>query len=145
MITAFPHQIWELAEGQLLFDGTWTPNDPYTPEAHLAQMTAVLGAVPGPLLARSRNRDRYFDADGMNTPSVSRQSIAVFLGLLLIRAGNLLKTSPFPPCSLEQFSRNPDLSDPEKKAFLNFIKSMISLDPDQRLDTSKLLESAWLG
>jgi serine/threonine protein kinase len=67
------------------------------------------------------------------------------LGSLLIRIGNLLKPSPFPPCSLEQFSKNPDLSDSERKRFLNFIEPMIRLDPEERLDASKLLESAWLG
>lgn len=61
----FPNQIWELAEGGLVFDGTWTANAPYTPEAHLAQMMAVLGKLPEPLLARSKNRDQYFDVEGM--------------------------------------------------------------------------------
>ncbi|KAK3944416.1 kinase-like domain-containing protein [Diplogelasinospora grovesii] len=113
--------IWELAEGRLLFDGTWTINAPYSPEAHLAQMTAVFGSVPKTLLARSKNRDRYFDADG-----------------------KLLEPSAFPPCSLEQFSKNPDNSESEKKKFLSFIDSMIRLDPEERLDATRLLESEWL-
>ncbi|POR39117.1 Uncharacterized protein TPAR_00676 [Tolypocladium paradoxum] len=114
--------IWELAEGRLLFDGTWTANAPYTPEAHLAQMMAVLGKLPEALLARSKNRDQYFDVEG-----------------------NLLQPSSFPPCSLDQFSKNPDLSGPERKAFLGFIESMIRLNPEERPDASKLLESEWLG
>ncbi|KAK7419416.1 hypothetical protein QQX98_003368 [Neonectria punicea] len=60
--------IWELAEGKLLFDGMWTPSDQYTPEAHLAQMTAVFGRVPRCLLDRSKKRDRYFDTDGTYVP-----------------------------------------------------------------------------
>ncbi|KAH6982299.1 kinase-like domain-containing protein [Ilyonectria sp. MPI-CAGE-AT-0026] len=114
--------IWEVAEGRLLFDGSWTANAPYSPEAHLAQMTAVFGSVPNTLLARSKNRDRYFDADG-----------------------KLLEPSTFPPCSLEQFSKNPDNSESEKKIFLSFIDSMIRLDPEERLNATKLLESEWLG
>ncbi|KPM35260.1 hypothetical protein AK830_g11315 [Neonectria ditissima] len=60
--------IWELAEGKLLFDGMWTSKGPYTPEAHLAQITAVFGGMPKHLLDRSKNRDRYFDADGIDVP-----------------------------------------------------------------------------
>ncbi|KAK4041449.1 Serine/threonine-protein kinase [Parachaetomium inaequale] len=97
--------LWELAEGQLLFDGSWTPAAPYSSEAHLAQMTAIFGKMSAALLARSKNRDRYFDSEG-----------------------NLLKSS-FPPCSLEQFSKVPDLSDAERKVYLDFIKSMIRMDP----------------
>ncbi|KAJ6446609.1 ATP-dependent DNA helicase II subunit 2 [Purpureocillium lavendulum] len=113
--------IWELAEGSLLFDGTWTMNAPYSPEAHLAQMTTVFGNFPETLSARSKNRDRYFDADG-----------------------KLLEPSIFPPCSLEQFSRNPHSTESEKKAFLSFIGSMVTLDPDERPEATKLLESEWL-
>ncbi|UNI24634.1 Non-specific serine/threonine protein kinase [Purpureocillium takamizusanense] len=113
--------IWELAEGRLLFDGTWTPGAPYTAEAHLAQMTAVFGNIPETLLSRSKNRDRYFDADG-----------------------KLLEPSTFPPCSLEQFSKNPDNSEAEKEKFLSFIHSMTRLEPKQRLDAKQLLESEWL-
>ena len=57
-------KIWELAEGSLVFDGTWTSTAPYTAEAHLAQMEAVLGGMPKSLLARSRDRDRFFDHNG---------------------------------------------------------------------------------
>ncbi|KAL2021638.1 hypothetical protein VTK56DRAFT_6991 [Thermocarpiscus australiensis] len=113
--------IWELAEGRLLFDGAWTATAPYTAEAHLAQMTAVLGDIPKSLLARSKNRDPYFDTEG-----------------------KLRKPSTFPPCSLEQFSKNPDLSVAEKRIFLDFVRSMISLDPEQRPGARRLLESAWL-
>ena len=63
-----PEQIWELAEGKFLFDGTWTPNSSYTPEAHLAQITAVFGDFPQRLLDRCKNRERYFDPDGEMPP-----------------------------------------------------------------------------
>lgn len=62
-----PSQVWELAEGQLLFDGQWTASGEYSAAAHLAQMTAVLGNVSKSLLDRSRSQSRYFDTDGMYT------------------------------------------------------------------------------
>ncbi|KAK4101799.1 hypothetical protein N658DRAFT_396061, partial [Parathielavia hyrcaniae] len=109
-------------EGKILFDGAWTAKAPYTAEAYLAQMTAVLGgSMPEALLARSENRSLYFDDDG-----------------------KLLKPSTFPPCSLEQFSSIPGLSDAERKEYLDLVSSMTRLDPQQRPDAKSLLESAWL-
>jgi serine/threonine-protein kinase SRPK3 len=139
-------QLWELAEGQLLFDSTWTPAAPYSAEAHLAQMTALLGKMPQSLLARSRNRDQYFDSEGMNDATQTTQNetqLATVTDDVTHGAGNLLKSS-FPPCSLEQFSKVPDLSTAERKAYLDFIKSMIRMDPAERPDAKRLLESEWL-
>ena len=42
----------------------WTAESKYTTEAHLAQMSAVLGDMPRRLLDRSKNRGRYFDVGG---------------------------------------------------------------------------------
>ncbi|KND88077.1 Serine/threonine-protein kinase SRPK [Tolypocladium ophioglossoides CBS 100239] len=114
--------IWELAEGRLIFDGMWTSNDQYTPEAHLAQITAVFGSIPRRLLDRSKNRDRYFDADG-----------------------RLLEPSTFPPCALEQLSKNTDLSGSEREEFLRFIGSIVRPDPEDRPDARELLQSPWLA
>ncbi|GAB0137903.1 hypothetical protein EsDP_00006156 [Epichloe bromicola] len=114
--------IWELAEGRLVFDGMWSPSDPYSAEAHLAQITAVLGNVPQSLLDRSKNRHWYFDSDG-----------------------NLLRPSSFPPCSLEQFSKNPNLVGQGRNDFLDFIRSMVRTEPEERLDARKLLASPWLA
>ncbi|KXN86740.1 Serine/threonine-protein kinase SRPK [Leucoagaricus sp. SymC.cos] len=114
--------IWELAEGALVFDGTWTAPAPYTSEAHLAQMEAVLGNMPESLLVRSKNRDQYFNSQG-----------------------NLLMPSTFTPLPLEDICRNPDLSVSEQELFLDFIKSMIRLDPKERHDVRSLLDSEWLN
>ncbi|KAK3300567.1 serine protein kinase Sky1 [Chaetomium fimeti] len=57
--------LWELAEGQLLFDGSWTPTAAYSADAHLAQMTAILGEMPNSLLARSKRGSQYFNSEGM--------------------------------------------------------------------------------
>ena len=121
----------------------WTPKDEYTPEAHLAQITAVLGSIPKRLLDRSKKRDRYFNADGID--SIRGPPHQHFFLQLLTYSGNLLRSSTFPPCSLGQFSKNTDLSGVEKEGFLGFIRSMVSPDPEDRPDASKLLESPWLA
>ena len=60
-------QIWELAQGAVSFDGTWDTKAQYTTEAHLAQMTAILGSFPKELLNRSSRSDQYFDEHGAVT------------------------------------------------------------------------------
>jgi serine/threonine-protein kinase SRPK3 len=57
-------KIWELSEGSLMFDGSWSASAPYTPEAHLAQMEAILGRMPQSLLSKSSDRGRFFDGEG---------------------------------------------------------------------------------
>ncbi|KAK2774049.1 serine protein kinase sky1 [Colletotrichum kahawae] len=115
--------IWELTHGAVLFDGGWTPQDVYTAEAHLAQMTALLGAFPKSLLSRSRERDRYFDSDG-----------------------NLLKPSTFGSVSLDGFCKglNADMPESDRVDFLDFIKAMIRLDPAERPDAKTLLGHKWI-
>ncbi|RDA82776.1 hypothetical protein CP532_0407 [Ophiocordyceps camponoti-leonardi (nom. inval.)] len=126
--------IWELAEGRLLFDGTWAPRDPYTSEAHLAQMTAVLGPFPESLLARSTRRDQYFDSQG------NEQLFKPNIGGI----GNLIRPSTFSSASLELFSKNPDISASDRASFLQFITMMTRIDPQHRPDARTLLEADWL-
>ncbi|KAJ3555795.1 hypothetical protein NP233_g12125 [Leucocoprinus birnbaumii] len=114
--------IWELAQGALIFDGRWSASAPYTSEAHLAQMEAVLGKVPQSLLSRSRHRDRFFDGEDQ-----------------------LLVPQTFPNMPLETIFTNPGMSESDKVLFLDMIKSMIQLEPRKRPDARSLLESAWLN
>jgi serine/threonine-protein kinase SRPK3 len=53
-----------------MFDGSWSASAPYTPEAHLAQMEAILGRMPHSLLSKSSDRGRFFDGEGksINAP-----------------------------------------------------------------------------
>jgi serine/threonine-protein kinase SRPK3 len=112
------YKLWELVEGKVLFDGTATPKSPYTPEAHLTQMTAILGKMPDELLNRGQHASRYFD-----------------------REANLLVPSPFSRLALERLSC---YQDSDKKEYLEFISSMIQLLPEMRPSASALLKSPWL-
>ncbi|KAJ0299649.1 hypothetical protein Brms1b_013087 [Colletotrichum noveboracense] len=116
--------VWELTQGAVLFDGSWTPQDPYTGEAQLAQMTSLLGAFPKSLLSRSRECDRYFTSDG-----------------------NLLKPSTFGSLCLNDMCKNRlncDMSDSDRADFLDFIMAMIRLDPAERPDAKTLLGHKWI-
>ncbi|KAF1920903.1 serine kinase [Ampelomyces quisqualis] len=110
--------LWELVEGKVLFDGTATPKLPYTAEAHLAQMTAILGKMPEQMLNRGQYAFRYFDHDA-----------------------NLLVPSPFSHLTLESVS---SYQASDKKAYLEFISSMTQLLPESRPSALALLKSPWL-
>ncbi|KAJ8127478.1 hypothetical protein O1611_g6159 [Lasiodiplodia mahajangana] len=113
--------IWELSEGSLVFDGSWSASAPYTSEAHLAQMEAVLGIMPQSLLSRSNERDQFFDSEG-----------------------RLLLPRTFPDMPLHTICKNPGMCEADKAHFLDMIKLMIQLEPRDRPDARSLLESAWL-
>lgn len=100
-IITFSGQIWELAEGALLFDGSWSPKDQYTPEAHLAQITAILGSIPTRFLERCEDRDVYFDAAGMYAPLGLRGTVTALAEEWLTCVGHLFKPSPWSLWSLE--------------------------------------------
>ncbi len=55
-----------------MFDGSWSASAPYTSEAHLAQMEAILGKMPQSLLSRSSDRDRFFDGEGASINALHR-------------------------------------------------------------------------
>ncbi|KAH7035600.1 kinase-like domain-containing protein [Microdochium trichocladiopsis] len=113
--------IWEFAEGSLVFDGTWTATAPYSSEAHLAQMQAVLGSMPQSLLTRSKHRSKFFREDG-----------------------TLREPSPFPHTPLESICRNTAFDHSDKALFLDFIARMIQLEPQARPDARELLLHEWL-
>ncbi|KXJ89417.1 kinase-like domain-containing protein [Microdochium bolleyi] len=113
--------IWELAEGSLMFDGSWTAQAPYSSEAHLAQMQAILGDMPQSLLARSKDRNSFFGDDG-----------------------HLRRPSTFPHMPLESICRNPAMTGSDKLLFLSLIADMIRLEPQARPDARDLLLHPWL-
>ncbi|OTA78343.1 hypothetical protein M434DRAFT_87359 [Hypoxylon sp. CO27-5] len=114
--------IWELVQGQLCFDGQATATAPYSSEAHLAQMTAILGSFPDSLLERSQSRDNFFDSQGC-----------------------LLSEIHFPPMSLRSLNDgNGTLGGQEADDFVDFIQATLALEPKQRPEARELLQARWL-
>lgn len=63
---------------------------------------------------------------------------------LTIVLGKLLIPSTFPPFPLERICQNSQLSVSEKALFLDFIRSMVKLEPEERLSAQELLGAQWL-
>ncbi|KAJ5008216.1 Serine/threonine-protein kinase SRPK [Colletotrichum sp. SAR 10_66] len=108
--------IWELTQGAVLFDGSWTPQDPYTAEAQLAQMTSLLGAFPKSLISRSRQGN-------------------------LLKPSTFGSLSLNDMCKNRL---NCNMSDSDRADFLDFIMAMIRLDPAERPDAKTLLGHKWI-
>jgi serine/threonine-protein kinase SRPK3 len=128
-----------------MFDGSWSASVPYTPEAHLAQMEAILGRMPQSLLSKSSDRGRFFDGEGESNhapqfPRVLGQVCANSCSL-----GKLLMPRTFPDMPLDTLCRNPGMSKSDKVQFLDMVNSMIRLEPEDRPDARSLLNSTWLS
>ncbi|KAK0654259.1 SRSF protein kinase 2 [Lasiodiplodia hormozganensis] len=52
--------VWNMFEGETLFDGTDPEHEEYRSRAHLAEMIALLGPPPPSLLARANYRSKFF-------------------------------------------------------------------------------------
>lgn len=104
-------------------------------------MEAVLGRMLSSLLERSKDRSRFFNTDGIVLGPYSR---ALEHEKLTCDLGNLLTPSTFPPFPLGRICQNPQLSASEKTLFLDFIGSMVNLEPEKRPRARELLKAPWL-
>ena len=95
--------------------------------------------MPKSLLAKSRNRDRFFDDEGKQLRWFLLCNVA-----LTFLSDKLPSPSTFPLSPLERICQNPQLSAAKKASFLDFIQLMVKLEPEERPNTGKLLEAQWL-
>lgn len=132
-------QIWELAEGRVLFNSTWTADGKYSSDAHLAQMIALFGRFPESLLNGAADRERFFDTQDKyvvglystaNLLTPPRQASSTVTVLTSQLGTNMSECGSY-RCWQEKF--------------LDFIQSMVKLDPKKRPDAKELLKSAWLA
>ncbi|KAK5102478.1 hypothetical protein LTR70_000334 [Exophiala xenobiotica] len=111
---------WALFEGRYLFQNVRTNNGKWEPYVHVAQIVSLLGQPPVDFLRRSNTASECFDNSGTwihDDPRVS----SVTLEDLEVR-----------------------LEEPEKGAFLKFIRSMLTWLPEERKTARELLEDPWL-
>lgn len=132
----FSAQIWDLYQGQFLFD-TEDEDGNYSKARHLAEITAYLGTPPLDFLQRSSISSDFFNDDGTSTANSDR-------GLLQLTAMlGTLKHDKFGPLrSLEEAER---VLDPAgREVFLSFMRAALHWDPEHRKSASELLTHPWL-
>ncbi|OAG33821.1 hypothetical protein AYO21_12081 [Fonsecaea monophora] len=113
--------IWDLFYNEHLFDGYDPATNKLSNRAHISEMVAVLGPPPVSFLERSETSWKYFDHSGCLTTGVdlsNKHSLDV---------------------------REQRLDGENKRLFLEFVKSMLRWDPNERLTARELLDDPWLN
>ncbi|OOQ90876.1 protein kinase domain protein [Penicillium brasilianum] len=113
--------IWDLFEGQHLFEDIFDSNGNHDPFKHLALMVALIGPPPVDFVQGSETTGQCFDHNGT---WIAHQDAAV------------------PPTSFESLEKR--LSGAEKESFLHFVRSMLKWLPEERKTVRQLLDDPWL-
>lgn len=161
--------MWNILEGTELFTQVQDAEGTYLPEAHLAEMIALLGPPPKKLLVMSEsmaqvewspaitdergkifknNREYFggpfFDEEGIDTLSYFPTAyMRVSLTLIHITIGNFFYNDLIPARKLEDAV--PSLEASDKEAFLSFIKQMLTWLPEKRKTARELMEHPFLN
>ncbi|KAM3448170.1 hypothetical protein MY3296_008040 [Beauveria thailandica] len=121
----------EFVQGIVLFSGKASENGTWTAEDdHLARIAEVLGPFPSTLLEKGRRSADFFDEQGK-----------------LIRVCNLKPTSleRLVNGDVKPFIKPADMLETEIAIFIDFIKSMLAIDPMARKSAAELLQHEWLS
>ncbi|KAL4943337.1 hypothetical protein BDV06DRAFT_234751 [Aspergillus oleicola] len=122
--------IVELVQGFVLFSGeasqkgTWTAEDD-----HLARITEVLGNLPLEFIRKGKRAGHFFDEKGnlRRIPYLKPTSLKCLLDG---------ETKPF--------LRPADMPKTEFPVFIDFIRSMLEIDPASRKSAAELLRHEWV-
>ncbi|KAL2024218.1 hypothetical protein VTK56DRAFT_9374 [Thermocarpiscus australiensis] len=113
--------LWDLLEGKALFSPIDSrKSDDYDDQAHLAQMTALLGPPPEHLLNGGRRTHMFYHSNAR------------------------LKDPELVPKDLSFESAVTVLGGEEKAMFISFVKRMVKWDPEDRSSAKELLKDPWL-
>ncbi|KAL2859893.1 kinase-like domain-containing protein [Aspergillus lucknowensis] len=112
--------IWDIFEGGSLFTGNDPEFQKYRSRAHLAEMINLLGPPPPSLLARTRQRQKFFSDVGD-----------------FHSAGLLRDVTP-----LER--RETKLQGKDKERFLRMMRRMLQWEPEKRSSAKELADDEWI-
>ncbi|KAM0245993.1 hypothetical protein ACHAP5_004964 [Fusarium lateritium] len=113
--------IWDLLEGEALFlPRVHGSTNEYDDEAHLGQITALIGPRPQNVLSNGRRTPMFYKSNGE------------------------LKDTGRIPGDLNLESTIKRLSGEEKVKFIRFVKRMMKWNPEERDTAKQLLDDPWL-
>ena len=129
--------VFEILTGELLFEvASPAPGEPHSKdEAHLAQISEILGALPGGLVARGRRaaRGRWYD-DAAEPPCLRRVEAAP-------RDGAAPGSAQLEELLVGAFGLDAD----DGADAAAFLVTVLAIDPAARLAAPAALEHAWLA
>ncbi|KAG6214592.1 hypothetical protein E4U26_000298, partial [Claviceps purpurea] len=112
----------EFVHGYVMFRNEPEEGDTWTPEDdHLAKIVEIIGPIPSSLLKQGRRTAEFFDEQGPT--SLER----------LLNGDRM-------PCI-----KPSDMSDDEVVVFIDFVRSMLQIDPGKRKSAAQLLQHEWLS
>ncbi|PYH38424.1 kinase domain protein [Aspergillus neoniger CBS 115656] len=137
--------IWNILEGTELFTQVQDAEGTYLPEAHLAQMIALLGPPPKKLLVMSESMAQveWSPAITDGRGKIFKSNREYFDGPFFDEEGNFIYNDLIPARKLEDAV--PSLEASDKEAFLSFIKLMLTWLPEERKTARELMEHPFLN
>ncbi|KAG6103061.1 hypothetical protein E4U14_006455 [Claviceps sp. LM454 group G7] len=121
----------EFVHGYIMFredpseEDTWTVEDD-----HLAKIVEILGPIPSSLLKQGCRTAEFFDEQGefLRIPNLGPTSLE-----RLLNGDRMPRMKPS------------DMSDDEVVVFIDFVRSMLQIDPKKRKSAAQLLQHEWLS
>lgn len=133
-----------------LFDAYDPATNKLSNKYHTSEMAAYLGPPPREFLEKSETSWKYFDRSGrvllfFNCLSVCLVRIELLRFFnFLFQTGRLITGFDLSD-KLSLDAREERLEGEKKEQFLNFIRSMLRWDPNDRLTARELLDDPWLN
>ncbi|KAG6179775.1 hypothetical protein E4U36_005350 [Claviceps purpurea] len=121
----------EFVHGYVMFRNEPEEGDTWTPEDdHLAKIVEILGPIPSSLLKQGRRTAEFFDEQGkfLRIPNLGPTSLE-----RLLNGDRMPRMKPS------------DMSDDEVVVFIDFVRSMLQIDPMKRKSAAQLLQHKWLS
>lgn len=138
-------QVWELVEGEDLFQHVRSSQGDYDVRAHLAEMIALLGAPPQTLIDReiSWSEVKRSHAVPNSKGKLSQTAREYYGGPFFTPEGKFKHESLIPSVAkLEDFILS--FEGEERQVFLDFIKNMLQWMPEDRKTAKELLQHPWV-
>ncbi|TAQ83177.1 hypothetical protein B7494_g8499, partial [Chlorociboria aeruginascens] len=147
-IFAFPCSgsfIWQMMEGEYLFQNIRSSEGEYDARAHLGQMIALLGPPPQMLL----DREKSWNKTGWKDPypnSVGKPCFSAreFFGGPFFDSEGEFMYKHLIPTNVSLESSVTSLQGDDKQLFLMFAQKMLQWLPEHRATARELLEDPWL-
>ncbi|GKZ32815.1 hypothetical protein AbraIFM66950_002448, partial [Aspergillus brasiliensis] len=136
--------LWDLIQGEELFQQVYDAQEGYTPSAHLAEMIAILGPPPQELVSRAQSMfgykwpEKIKRADG----TICGSALGYFGGPFFDDNGKFLHEDLIPDRQLSDSI--PSLDESEKEKFLSFMSGMLVWMPEERKTAAELAEHPFL-
>ncbi|KAL2865720.1 putative serine/threonine-protein kinase [Aspergillus lucknowensis] len=136
--------LWNILASKELFQQVYDTNDDYSARSHLAEMIALLGPPPKELLDRSKAMlvHNWPQPVTMGTGKLCNNAQELFGGPFFNAENEFCHSDLIPSRSLEDTI--PFLEEKDRRAFLSFVRQMLTWLPEERKTARELMDHPFL-